>query len=310
MTAQSERVVAAPVREGASGPRANNPRSRSRKPGLAWLGLFPFLFFAFAFMILPAGAILVGSFQDPNGAFTLANFANLLTPSIISSYAVTIKVSATSAVMGGLLGFLIAYAITIGGLPKPLRSFMSTFSGVASNFAGVPLAFSFIATLGRMGFLTVLLRTFFGFELYDTGFNLYSFWGLTLTYTYFQIPLMILIIQPALDGMKKEWREASECLGASSLQYWLKVGIPVLLPALLASLILLFGNAFGAYATAYALTGGMINLVPILIGAQIRGNVLHDANLGYSLAFGMVIVMTIVILAYTWLQRISSRWVK
>ena len=187
---------------------------------------------------------------------------------------------------------------------------MSTFSGVASNFAGVPLAFAFIATLGRVGLVTVLLRTLFGVELYDSGFNLYSFWGLTLTYTYFQIPLMILIIEPSLEGMKKEWREASESLGASSFQYWLKVGVPVLLPSLLAALILLFGNAFGAYATAYALTGGLINIVPILIGAQIRGNVLHDANLGYALAFGMVIVMTISILAYTWLQRLSSRWVK
>jgi putative spermidine/putrescine transport system permease protein len=285
------------------------PRAR-RRPSLAWLGLVPFFLFAFAFMLLPAASILTGSFQDEAGAFTFANFAHLFRPDILDSYLVTIKVSATTALLGGFLGFLIAYAISLGGLPKPLRSFMSTFSGVASNFAGVPLAFAFIATLGRMGFLTVLLRTLFGIELYDKGFNLYSFWGLTLTYTYFQIPLMVLIIAPALDGMKKEWREASENLGATAWQYWLHVGIPVLLPSLLASLILLFGNAFGAYATAYALTGGLINLVPILIGAQIRGNVLHDAQLGYALAFGMVIVMTLTILAYSWLQKISSRWVK
>jgi putative spermidine/putrescine transport system permease protein len=281
-----------------------------RRPSLAWLGLLPFFLFAFAFMLLPAASILTGSFQDEAGALTLVNFAHLFRPDILDSYLVTIKVSATTALLGGFLGFLIAYAISLGGLPKPLRSFMSTFSGVASNFAGVPLAFAFIATLGRVGFVTVILRTAFGIELYDTGFNLYSFWGLTLTYTYFQIPLMVLIIAPALDGMKKEWREASENLGASALQYWLHVGLPVLLPSLLAALILLFGNAFGAYATAYALTGGLINLVPILIGAQIRGNVLHDANLGYALAFGMVIVMTVSILAYSWLQKLSSRWVK
>jgi putative spermidine/putrescine transport system permease protein len=281
-----------------------------RGPGLAWLGLAPFFLFAFAFMLLPAASILTGSFQDAAGALTLANFGHLLRPDILDSYWVTIKVSATTALLGGFLGFLIAYAISLGGLPKPLRAFMSTFSGVASNFAGVPLAFAFIATLGRVGLVTVLLRSVFGIELYDSGFNLYSFWGLTLAYTYFQIPLMVLIILPALDGMKKEWREASENLGASALQYWLHVGIPVLLPAILASLILLFGNAFGAYATAYALTGGLINLVPILIGAQIRGNVLHDAQLGYALAFGMVIVMAVTLLAYSWLQKLSSRWVK
>jgi putative spermidine/putrescine transport system permease protein len=292
------------------GRAATAPPSARRRPSLAWLGLAPFFLFAFAFMLLPAASILTGSFRDEAGAFTLANFAHLFRPDILDSYLVTIKVSATTALLGGLLGFLIAYAIGLGGLPKGLRSFMSTFSGVASNFAGVPLAFAFIATLGRVGFVTVLLRALFGVELYDAGFNLYSFWGLTLTYTYFQIPLMVLIIAPALDGMRKEWREASESLGASAFQYWARVGIPVLLPSILAALILLFGNAFGAYATAYALTGGLINLVPILIGAQIRGNVLHDAQLGYALAFGMVIVMSATILAYSWLQRLSSRWVK
>ena len=281
-----------------------------KRAGLAWLGLLPFFAFVFLFMILPTLSIFTGSFQDEGGAFTFRNILGLFRPNILDSYLITIKVSATTAALGGVLGFLIAYAISLGGLPKPLRSFMATFSGVASNFAGVPLAFAFIATLGRMGLLTILLKGLFGIDLYETGFNLYSFWGLSLTYTYFQIPLMILIILPAIDGMKKEWREASENLGASALQYWLRVGIPVLLPSLLAAFILLFGNAFGAYATAYSLTGGLINLVPILIGAQIKGNVLHDPNLGYALAFGMVVIMTISILLYSWLQKLSSRWVK
>lgn len=314
MTAHPERKASAPGsgREsaGAPGPHAASPRRDKRKEGLAWLGLLPFFLFVFAFMILPAASIFTGSFQDAEGHFTFRNIVNLFKPNILGSYLITVKVSATTAALGGVLGFLIAYAISLGGLPKPLRSFMSTFSGVASNFAGVPLAFAFIATLGRMGFLTVLIKTVFGFDLYEHGFSLYGFWGLSLTYTYFQIPLMILIILPALDGMKKEWREASENLGASSFQYWFRVGIPVLLPSLLAAFILLFGNAFGAYATAYALTGGIIDLVPILIGAQIRGNVLHDANLGYALALGMVVIMTASIVLYTWLQKISSKWVK
>jgi putative spermidine/putrescine transport system permease protein len=310
MTAQNERNSPVPAGMSPPEPRGHVPRSAKRRGGLAWLGILPFFAFVFLFMLLPVASIFKGSFQDESGAFTLKNFEHLLRPNILNSYLVTMRVSATTAVLGGVLGFLIAYAISLGGLPKPLRSFMSTFAGVASNFAGVPLAFAFIATLGRMGLVTVLIRSLFGIELYDKGFNLYSFWGLVLTYTYFQIPLMILIILPALDGMRKEWREASENLGASGLQYWLQVGLPVLLPSLLAAFILLFGNAFGAYATAYALTGGLINLVPILIGAQIRGNVLHDANLGYALALGMVIIMTISIALYSWLQRISSRWVK
>ncbi len=275
-----------------------------------WLGLAPFLLFALAFMLLPAAAILFGSFQDEKGAFTFLNVAHLFRPGILHSYLLTIEVSLVTALGGAVFGFLLAYAVTQGGLPKTVRSFLVTFSGVASNFAGVPLAFAFISTLGRVGLVTVFLKEAFGISLYDAGFNLYSFWGLSLAYLYFQLPLMVLIITPALDGLRKEWREACENLGASPLQYWCHVALPILAPSLLSSVILLFGNAFGAYATAYALTGGFINLVPIQIGAQIRGDVLHDPNLGYALALGMVVIMTQSIYGYTRQQKRASRFTK
>ena len=289
--------------------------ARTARPSLRfflgrWIGLVPFLLFALAFMILPAGVLLLGSFQDTHGSFTLANIAHLFRPKILQSYLLTIEVSLVTALGGALFGFLLAYAVTLGGVPRGVRSFLVTFSGVASNFAGVPLAFAFIATLGRVGLITVLVKAIFGISLYDVGFNLYSFWGLSLTYLYFQLPLMVLIITPALDGMRREWREACENLGASTAQYWWHVALPILMPSLLSSVILLFGNAFGAYATAYALTGGFINLVPIQIGAQIRGDVLHDPNLGYALALGMVVVMTLTIVGYTSLQKRAARFTR
>src|SRR5206468_10570364 len=173
-----------------------------------------------------------------------------------------------------------ALPILVGGLPRWIRPTLMTFSGVASNFAGVPLAFAFIASLGRTGLVTVLLIKYLDFNIYSTGFNLLSFWGLTLTYLYFQIPLMVLIMTPALDRLKREWREASAILGASSFQYWRYIALPVLWPSLLGTTLLLFANAFGAVATAYGLTGSALNIVTILLYAQIRGDVLHDQNLG------------------------------
>ena len=146
--------------------------------------------------------------------------------------------------------------------------------------------------------------------MYDSGFSLYSFWGLTLTYMYFQFPLMVLIITPALDGLHKEWREAAENLGATSFQYWTKVALPILLPSILGCMILLFGNAFGAYATALSLTGGFINLVTIVIGSQIKGDILHNVGLGYALALGMVIVMSLAMIIYYLLRRRSERWLR
>ncbi|MCS6844747.1 MAG: ABC transporter permease subunit [Caldilineales bacterium] len=270
----------------------------------------PFLLFAVLFLFLPSLSLFVGSFLDRQGNFTLDNIAGLFTPSLLSAYWITIRISLFTAVVGGIFGFFLAYAATLSGLPRWVSDGITTFSGVASNFAGVPLAFAFIATLGRLGLVTVLLRQVFGFDLYEHGFNLYSFWGLSLTYLYFQFPLMVLIITPALEGLRREWREAAENLGATGWQYWRYVGLPVLLPSLLGAIILLFGNAFGAYATALSLTGGLINLVTIVIGSQIKGDVLHNPGLGYALAFGMVVVMAVCMAIYYPLRRRSERWLR
>jgi putative spermidine/putrescine transport system permease protein len=127
---------------------------------------------------------------------------------------------------------------------------------------------------------------------------------------YFQFPLMVLIIAPALDGLRREWREAAENMGATPAQYWRHVALPILTPAILGSMILLFGNSFGAQATAFQLTGGTLNLVPIVIGAQIRGDVLHNPGLGYAMAMGMVGIMALSIALYTVLQRRAERWLR
>jgi putative spermidine/putrescine transport system permease protein len=184
-----------------------------------------------------------------------------------------------------------------------------TFSGVASNFAGIPLALAFVFTIGRTGLLTAFLEGI-GIKPYDSGFTIYSKIGLEIVYLYFQLPLMILIIAPAIDGLKREWREASENMGATTFQFWRYVALPILMPSLLGSMILLFGNAFGAQATAYQLTGGFINLVTILIGNQLTGDVLHNKGAGYALAMGMVGILGVTLLAYQFLQRRSERWLR
>jgi len=262
------------------------------------------------FLILPSGFLAVGAFQDGEGHFTLRNFLGLFQPTIMSSYLISVKVSAASAIGGAIIGFFLAYAAIAGGLPQSVRPMLMTFSGVASNFAGVPLAFAFLATLGRTGLVTALLVTLFGFNLYSAGFNLLSFWGLTLTYMYFQIPLMVLIMAPAIDGLKREWREASANLGASAWEYWRYIALPILWPPLLGASLLLFANAFGAVATAYALTGSSLNIVTIVLYAQVRGDVLHDQNLGYALALGMIVITGLSNAGYIWLRGRSERWLR
>jgi len=276
----------------------------------AWVGVVPFFVFALMFLIVPTGFLAIGGFQDGQGHFTLHNLLDLFQPTILSSYLISVKVSAASAIGGALVGFALAYAAIGGGLHPWVRPTLMTFSGVASNFAGVPLAFAFLATLGRTGLMTALLKQVFGFDIYSTGFNLLSFSGLTLTYMYFQIPLMVLIIAPAIDGLKREWREASANLGASTWEYWRYIALPILWPPLLGATLLLFANAFGAVATAYALTGSSLNIVTIMLYAQIRGDVLHNENLGYALALGMIFMTGLSNAAYIWLRGRSERWLR
>ncbi|HEY9526245.1 MAG TPA: ABC transporter permease subunit [Anaerolineales bacterium] len=274
-----------------------------------WLGVLPFFVFSGLFLIAPLLVLAYRSLEANEGGLTLDNYRQLATETVLSSYGMSIRISLTTAIIGGLLGFLIAWAVAIGGLPRPFRSIISTFSGVASNFAGVPLAVAFVYTLGRVGVVTALIELL-GIDLYRSGFSLYSFLGLTLVYLYFQIPLMVLVILPAIDGLKREWREAAENLGATPVQYWRHVAFPVLMPSILGTMILLFCNSFGAHATAYALTGGLFNLATLLIGQQISGDVLHNPGLGHAVAMGMVFIMGFLIFIYSILQRRSERWLR
>jgi putative spermidine/putrescine transport system permease protein len=274
---------------------------------LGWLGVAPFFAFAILFLILPTLHLVVGAFQDADGHLTFRNIAHLFTPQIVSSFWITIQLSAYSAIGGAVIGLMLAYAGVMGGLPKWVRPVLMTFCGVAPNFAGIPLAFAFLATLGRTGLVTAMLFNVFGFKLYSTGFNITSFWGLVLAYLYFQIPLMVLILVPALDGLKREWREASDILGGGAWHFWRYVAIPILWPSLAGTTVLLFANAFGAVATAYGLLGSGINIVTIMLFAQIRGDVLHDQNLGYAIALGMVVITVLSNLIYIVLRARTRR---
>jgi putative spermidine/putrescine transport system permease protein len=281
-----------------------------RRVPLAWLGVVPFFVFAAAFLLIPAGVVMLGAFRDSHGHLSLVDVRKILHEGQFrNAYWTSIKVSLASAAIGAVIGFLMAYGMIAGGAPRLVRTVVTAFSGVAANFAGVPLAFAFIATLGINGIVTRFLFDHLGIDLYfGWHFAIYDFWGVVLAYVYFQIPLMILVVAPAIDGLRTEWREAAESLGANSRTYWWRVGLPVLTPALLGAFFLLFVNAFSAYATAQALSSGGVNIVPILIAQAMSGNVFNDPHLGHALGFGMIVVIVLAMLPYYFLSRRASRW--
>ncbi|MFE0513015.1 ABC transporter permease [Streptomyces sp. NPDC058964] len=296
MTTALTRVDTAPVA---------SPKRRRRAPG--WLAVLPLLVFTAIAFGIPALAMLNGAFtvrDQATGAtsYTTGNLSTSLHGPYLTALIGSVKLSAVSAVLGALLGLPLAQAV-VTSRSRALREAVLTASGVLANFGGVPLAFAFVATLGNAGVLTVHLG------LADQGWDLYSFWGLVLVYLYFLIPLMVLTITPALDGLRSQWREAARNNGATVVQYWRHVALPVLAPSLLGGLVLLFGSAFAAYATAAAMVGSAVPLVTLQIADAISGNVLvGQENVALALSLDMVLVAGLVMAVYLPLQRRSARW--
>ena len=275
-------------------------RPRPRRGRTAWLGLVPFLLFALAFELLPV-FMLVRSSLTVDGAFGLGNFGRALTPMMLSAFANSLQLSLVTAALGVGLGTIVGYAI-ITTRSITVQHALTALADVTANFGGAPLAFAFIITLGSTGVITLLLQAI-GIDLYP-GFRIYSVAGLAIAYVYFQLPLLILLVIPALLGLQREWREAATSLGATSTQYWLRVALPILAPSLLGSFLLLFANAFGAYATAWTLTGPDVNLVTVQIAALVRGEVQFDPALADALALLSIAIMAICVAGY---QRLSGR---
>ncbi|MCK9893649.1 ABC transporter permease subunit [Frankia sp. AgB32] len=278
--------------------------------GFAVLGLVPFFAYTVVFLGLPTASVAINAFRTAHGTWTLHNISLSFEGIYRDAFITSLKVALTTSAIGVVFGGLLAQAVLTTRRNALLRRVVTTASGVFANFGGVPLAFAFIATLGSTGMVTRMLHSL-GFDLSSTGFSLFTFSGIVVVYTYFQVPLMVLVITPALEGLRPQWREAAEGLGATGAAYWRHIGLPVLAPALLGSFLLLFGSAFAAYATAWALTSGTVPLVPIKIGTLLSGNVITGGeNLGKALGFEMIVVIAVAMVGYVLLTRRVSRWLR
>ena len=317
MTADTTVTVTTPGP--AAGPgarRLRNPLRSAPPPVRAaarYLGAVPFLAYIFVFLLLPLIWVIKDSFLDANtNGFTWSNIDTAVHGSFLQGFEQSLLLSLIASVIPGILGLLLAYAIFTakGRGASTLRQVVITASGVFANFGGVPLAFLYIASFGSSALVTGWLSDI-GVNIYNLGFSLYTMSGVALVYMYFQIPLMVLLILPALEGLRPAWREAAQNLGASGWQFWRYVGGPVLLPSFMSCVMLLFGSSLAAYATAEALTTGTIPLTSIQIGTFLNGNVIAgQQNVGDALAFGMVIIIAVMMVAYVLFQRRSAKWLR
>jgi putative spermidine/putrescine transport system permease protein len=276
------------------------PARAGRRPSVpSWVGTVPFLAYVAVFLLWPTGIVIVDSFKNPAGGWAFANITKLGDPLVRGYFIGSFKLCVLSSVIGAVFGAILAYAIASGNPDGVVRRLYLAGSGVLAQTGGVTLAFAFLVLIGPVGLL-----------LHASWF--YSFpWGITVIYTYFQIPLMVLVFLPAIDGVKVQWREASENLGASPWQYWRYVGGPLLMPAFLGGTLLLFANALSAFATIVAWENQIAYIVPQQISTALSSEVgLSNVNVADLLAFGMIILVAIVMTGYALLQRRAARWLR
>ncbi len=282
------------------------PRARARR-SWAWLGLVPFLSFLLLFLLVPAVSVFLDALRADDGSFSFSAMKEAITGQNFEAFKFSVTFSAGAALVGVVIGTLLAYAAATATRPRWLRSLVSSFSGVAANMGGLPLAFAFLTLLGRQGVLTKVLDAA-GWDLYGGGFSLGEVPGLITVYSYFNIPLMVLITLPAIDGLRVSWREACANLGGTTFTYWRRIGLPVLAPSLMGGFLLLFANSFSAYATAAVLTQNS-KIVPLRIGFFLGGDVSIGTDaVGFSLAAWMIIIMAVSMSLYWLARRRAERW--
>ncbi|MGE7841747.1 ABC transporter permease [Lysinibacillus sp. NPDC093712] len=266
----------------------------SKRQSFAWLT--PFLLLVMLFFLVPLLYMLVTSFSNSEG-FTLAQYKSVLTNNyILQGFKNSVSLSVISAVVALIVTLFAVHAIM--HFSQPVRERILIITNLTSNFSGIPLAFAFIVLLGNSGLFTLL------FEKWEIGalssFSLYSWSGLLLIYIYFQLPLALMLLYPIYDGIQQQWKEAAALLGASTFQFWIKIGIPVMLPGIVGTFSVLFANAMGAYASAYALTSSNYNLVAIRIGALIKGDIFAQPELASAIAVLLAVTMVTAMLISEW----------
>jgi putative spermidine/putrescine transport system permease protein len=259
------------------------------------------------FLLIPAISVFTNALRTEEG-LSLSAMGEAFSGQNRSAFWFSIRFSAIAAVTGVVLGTLLAYAAATATRPRWLRNVVTSFSGVAANMGGLPLAFAFLTLLGRQGVLTKIIKEVLGYDLYAGDFDLGSVRGLVIVYSYFNIPLMVLITLPAIDGLKQSWREACANLGGTSLTFWRRVGLPVLAPSLMGGFLLLFANSFSAYATAAVLTDNS-KIVSRRIGFFLGGDVsIGEDAVGYALAAWMIIITAIAMVLYWLARKRAERW--
>ncbi|AAW88159.1 ABC transporter permease protein [Aliivibrio fischeri ES114] len=279
-----------------------HPSNASNKSIVAWIKkmkpaiwLTPLALFFYLFQLAPMIWVFINSFIYED-EYSFENYQEIFDSSfMIQGFSNSLWLSIWSSLIGLMIATLLVSSLR--RIDSKLRDGVIAFTNMSSNFSGVPLAFAFIIILGVNGAFTLLLKQY---GLID-DFNLYGKWGLLSLYIYFQIPLAVLLLYPAFDALSDDWQAASALLGAKTWQYWTKIALPVLFPALLGTFIILIANAIGAYASVYALTNGNYNVITVRIASLVSGDLFLEPNLAAAISVILMAILAFITTVNQWL---------
>ena len=293
-----------------TGSATSGTGSRYWRSKSSYLGVIPFFIFTGIFLIFPTWNVISGAFKNEKNEIDTSKITELLaSPIVRKAFYNSMEISFKTAILGAVLGGLFAWALVSGKPGGFFYKFSVAISSVLAQFGGVMLTFAFLATFGFNGVVSSLFVKVAPDSFLAQSSWLYTINGLTVVYTFFQIPLMVLVFLPTIENMKPQWREASDSLGGSSFEYWRSVGIPVLTPSFFGAMLLLFVNSFSAYATAATLVNLSDFLTPLQIGNALSSEV-GNANpqTAKALSLAMVVVVIIAMALYSQIRRRVSRW--
>ncbi len=268
-----------------------------------YIAFIPFLFIVICYEILPLIQLVCASFiGKTSGNIGLENFIKIFTtPLYQKSIVNSIRISIVSSIIGIVIAFFAAKCCYEASAKVQKRFTM--ILNMTSNFAGVPLAFAFMVLMGNTGVLTLIARNM-GI---NSNFDLYSSQGLMQLYIYFQIPLATLLLLPAFNGIRPQWKEAAEILQAKPLDYWIRIVIPNLMPGILGTLSVLFANALAAYASAYAFVMNNYPLLSLQITSKYKGDVQIDKATGGALAVVLILLMVLATVINNYFTKKSAK---
>lgn len=243
---------------------------------------------------------LVKVFQTslfPKGAFDPKYFLSFFEgrPYLIRPFLNSLTVGALVALIGTVVGFVFAYAVTRTDIPgKGVFRAIATFSIISPPFL---LALAAILLLGNHGLITEVLRR------YGIRWDIYGLPGLVLTETLAYFPLAFMTLEGVLAGIDPALEESALDLGASKLRTFFRVTLPLATPGIAASLLLLFIRSLEDFGNPIVIQGRY----PVLtVQTYLAITGMYNLPLGATLAIVLLIptVLAFVLQRY-WVTRRS-----